>query len=98
MVQGQRTIFSPSLDSYTQSAYSESVRRTPAVVVETDRFLKDAAGLISELERSALIAFVASNPQAGRIIPESGGVWIGDANDGEFIVEEVATGSEDGGG
>jgi hypothetical protein len=43
-------------------------------VVETDRFLKDARQLMKEWERLELVAFVAANPQAGDLIPETGGV------------------------
>ena len=43
-------------------------------VVETERFLKDAKPLISDLERERLVMFVGANPEAGEIIPETGGV------------------------
>ena len=43
-------------------------------VVETDRFLKDTRQLMPESERVKLVAFVAANPQAGDLIPETGGV------------------------
>jgi len=43
-------------------------------VVETDRFLKDARHLMPESERAKLVAFVAANPQAGQLVPETGGV------------------------
>lgn len=43
-------------------------------VVETNRFLKDARQLIPESERLKLVAFVAVNPQAGDLIPGTGGV------------------------
>ena len=46
----------------------------PMTVVETPFFLRKAAGLLAEEERSLLIAFVAANPEAGDVIPESGGV------------------------
>ena len=42
-------------------------------VVETDRFLKDVRHLMPESERAKLITF-ATNPQAGQLIPETGGV------------------------
>jgi len=43
-------------------------------VVETERFLKDTKPLLPEAERAALVAFVGANPNAGEIIPETGGV------------------------
>jgi hypothetical protein len=46
----------------------------PMTVVETERFLKDARPLMPDSERAALVAFVGANPEAGEIIPETGGV------------------------
>ena len=46
----------------------------PITVVETPFFLRKAAGLLAEEEKGLLIAFVAANPEAGDVIPESGGV------------------------
>jgi hypothetical protein len=43
-------------------------------VVETERFLKDARPMMPESERVELVAFIAANPQAGHVIPETGGV------------------------
>jgi hypothetical protein len=43
-------------------------------VVETERFLKDAQFLMPESERTELVAFIAANPEAGNVIPETGGV------------------------
>jgi hypothetical protein len=43
-------------------------------VVETDRFLKDARPLMPESERMKLVAFIAIDPKAGDLIPETGGV------------------------
>ena len=42
--------------------------------VETARFLKDAKPLMSDSEREELVAFMGANPEAGEIIPETGGV------------------------
>jgi hypothetical protein len=47
---------------------------TPMTVVETARFLKDAKPLMSDFEREELVMFVGANPEAGQIIPETGGV------------------------
>jgi hypothetical protein len=46
----------------------------PMTVIETARFLKDAKPMMSDSEREELVAFVGSNPEAGEIIPETGGV------------------------
>lgn len=43
-------------------------------VVETAEFLKHAHRLMSETEREALVAFVGANPEAGDIVPDTGGV------------------------
>jgi hypothetical protein len=43
-------------------------------VVETAEFLKRAKGLMTDLERETLVAFVGANPEAGEVIPETGGV------------------------
>jgi hypothetical protein len=52
----------------------EDVTRAPMTVVETGRFLKDTRQLMPESERVTLVAFLAANPQAGDLIPETGGV------------------------
>jgi len=46
----------------------------PMTVVETGEFFKRAKPLMSDSERAELVAFVASNPQVGDIIPDTGGV------------------------
>ena len=46
----------------------------PMSVVETAEFLKRAKPLMSDSERAELVAFVGANPEAGEIIPETGGV------------------------
>jgi hypothetical protein len=46
----------------------------PMTVVETARFSKDVKPMMSDSEREELVAFVAANPEAGEIIPETGGV------------------------
>jgi hypothetical protein len=43
-------------------------------VVETERFLRDAQPLMPESERMELVAFVAANPEAGNVMPQTGGV------------------------
>jgi len=46
----------------------------PMTVVETHRFLTDVKPLLSDSERADLVAFLGANPEAGQIIPETGGV------------------------
>jgi hypothetical protein len=43
-------------------------------VVETVQFLRDADGLMSDSDRSRLVEFVGANPEAGDLMPETGGV------------------------
>ena len=43
-------------------------------VVETARFLKDASGLMPESDRARLVELIGANPEAGDVIPETGGV------------------------
>lgn len=42
-------------------------------IVETKAFAADAKRLLAELERQALVDWLAANPQAGDIIPSTGG-------------------------
>jgi hypothetical protein len=59
---------------------------TPMTVVETARFLKDVRPIMSDSEREELVAFVAANPDAGEIIPETAaserfvGLWPAEGN------------------
>jgi len=46
----------------------------PMTVVETARFVKDVKSMMSDSERERVVAFLAANPAAGEIIPETGGV------------------------
>jgi hypothetical protein len=46
----------------------------PMTVVETVRFLNDAEPMMSDSEREELVTFVGANPEAGDIIPGTGGV------------------------
>jgi hypothetical protein len=46
----------------------------PITVVETQEFLRRAKPLMSNSERSDLVTFVATNPEAGEIMPGTGGV------------------------
>jgi hypothetical protein len=42
-------------------------------VVETPGFLRDAASALTDQERTEMISFLAANPEAGDIMPETGG-------------------------
>ena len=46
----------------------------PATVLETPFFIRKADGLLTEEEREKLVTFLGGNPEAGDLIPESGGV------------------------
>ncbi len=43
-------------------------------VIETGRFLKDADSLMPEPDRARLVEFIGANPEAGDLIPETGGI------------------------
>jgi len=42
-------------------------------VVETPLFLRKAAGPMTEEERAEMVAFVGANPEAGEMVPGTGG-------------------------
>lgn len=46
----------------------------PMTVVETEPFLKDSDSLLPAASRAELIWFLAMNPDAGDIIPDTGGL------------------------
>lgn len=48
--------------------------RRPSVVAETPTFLRQAAEVWNEEERADFIDYIARNPEAGDLIPETGGV------------------------
>jgi hypothetical protein len=50
------------------------VPRAPITVVETPLFVRQAATVWDEAERDAFVTFIALNPDAGDVIPETGGV------------------------
>jgi mRNA-degrading endonuclease RelE of RelBE toxin-antitoxin system len=55
-------------------AYSELVKRTPVSVVETETFMRQIDAVLSTESREELIGFLAFNPEAGDVIPGTGGV------------------------
>ena len=46
----------------------------PMTVVETEEFLRRVKLLMSDAEREDLVAFLGANPEAGKIVAETGGV------------------------
>jgi mRNA-degrading endonuclease RelE of RelBE toxin-antitoxin system len=46
----------------------------PVTVIETPQFLRQADDVWAEGERAAFVDFIARNPEAGDVIPETGGV------------------------
>jgi len=46
----------------------------PMTVVETPSFLRKSSSLPVDGARSKLVGFLALNPEAGNIVPETGGV------------------------
>src|SRR5271157_692856 len=45
----------------------------PMVVVEMEAFLEHAKAILSESERASLVTYLASSPEAGQLIPATGG-------------------------
>lgn len=54
--------------------YLWSMLTKPITVAETQLFIRQADGVWSEDERFEFVDFIASNPQAGDVIAETGGV------------------------
>lgn len=46
----------------------------PMTVVETEEFLRKAKPLLSDAEREELVVFLGINPEAGKVVPQTGGV------------------------
>jgi hypothetical protein len=42
-------------------------------VVETPGFLREAAAALSDTERAELVSYLAANPEAGDVMPQTGG-------------------------
>jgi RelE toxin of RelE / RelB toxin-antitoxin system len=55
-------------------AYIPRVPTPPIAVVELPLFQRLAADLWDDAEREAFVDFIARNPEAGDVIPETGGV------------------------
>jgi hypothetical protein len=50
------------------------MRTRPITVAETAVFMRQAAEVWSDEERLSFVDFIARNPEAGDVIPETGGV------------------------
>lgn len=50
------------------------MRMRPITVAETALFMRQAGDVWTEEERLAFVDFIARNPEAGDLIPETGGV------------------------
>jgi len=46
----------------------------PMTVVETEEIIRKAKPLMSDADREELATFLAANPEAGRVMAETGGV------------------------
>jgi hypothetical protein len=55
-------------------AYNAQMRTRPITVAETPVFMHQASGLWTDEERFEFVDFIARNPEAGDLIPASGGV------------------------
>lgn len=54
--------------------YSSRVTRKPITVAETPVFVRQAAAVWDDAEREAFVDFIARDPEAGDVIPDTGGV------------------------
>src|SRR5262245_27638340 len=50
------------------------MRRKLLTVAETPLFVRQAEAVWDDTERQAFVTFIAANPEAGEVIPETGGV------------------------
>jgi mRNA-degrading endonuclease RelE of RelBE toxin-antitoxin system len=55
-------------------AYRCAVPEKLIAVAETPLFVRQAAGVWDDAEREGFVEFIARNPEAGDVIPETGGV------------------------
>jgi hypothetical protein len=55
-------------------AYIEQMRTRPITVAETAVFMRQAGALWTDDERFEFVDFIARNPEAGDLIPASGGI------------------------
>jgi hypothetical protein len=57
----------------TLIAYNVAGVLVPITVAETPSFLREAEAALTENERNELVSYLAANPEAGDIMPETGG-------------------------
>ena len=62
------------VDFWAPMAYSPRMPREFITVAETPLFVRQAEKVWSEDEREAFVTFIAANPEAGDVIPDTGGV------------------------
>lgn len=55
-------------------AYNLSISGAPLSVVETPQFLRQAGDVWTDTERAEFVDFIARDPEAGDVIPDTGGV------------------------
>jgi hypothetical protein len=55
-------------------AYASDVSRRLITVAETPLFVRQAQDVWDEADREAFVNFIAGDPEAGDLIPETGGV------------------------
>jgi mRNA-degrading endonuclease RelE of RelBE toxin-antitoxin system len=62
------------LDNWTPLAYKKNVSRKLITVAETPLFVRQAKDVWDDAGREAFVNFIALNPEAGDVIPATGGV------------------------
>jgi len=60
--------------NWTPLAYIMEMLGVPLSVVETPQFVRQADDVWSDDERHEFVDYIARNPEAGDVIPETGGV------------------------
>jgi hypothetical protein len=64
----------PRIAIDTPLAYTSIVTTLPITVAETPVFVRQAESVWTDAERDEFINFIARNPEAGDLIPDTGGV------------------------
>jgi hypothetical protein len=59
---------------WTPLAYAADVSRRLITIAETPLFVRQAQYIWKEADREAFVDFIAGDPEAGDLIPETGGV------------------------
>ena len=70
-------------------AYSGRMLGVPLTVVETPQFLRQADDVWTAAERMEFVDFIARDPEAGDVIPDTGGVARCAGDDGGRASEAV---------